>query len=702
MFGWWVNRWSTQKNTAEYFRNNDIYFLYDDIEEYPQWMQWIAEKFGTDTVIPIYSINIESQADLERAGKLHGVHRLWLKDAEDEYDLSAIDGLFELEELEISSSVRSVKPLRRLKNLKKLSIDQSNSADLSSLKYLESLEHLSIGESSFASLEFLRGLSQMRVLRIGCWGVKDISPLQEMKNLNSLTLFGVQADDYQLFSTFISLNELNLVGSNIEDLTPISNLIWLEDVKLNRTKVSDITPLKNLTRINHLDISGTNVDDLSPLKELTGIYSLGVSNTPANDFSVLSHLPGVSRLNIWGEKVTGQIRFTKNSLKYLNIQSAPNVSSVLIEESPQLEDFEVRKTGIQKIEGLENCEILREVELNSSPIESLRLNGQRIYSFNVSDCPLSEVSLANANVYSLALKNTKLKNLEGFKDIKGATELELAGKSFTSLDGVTNRWEVRDLIIRDTNIVSLEPFPELHKLETVELENSPIVDISKMKVAGTAKGLSRCVIKNCPITDIAPLLTPHIKELSLDGTRVASLAPFSKTEPRILKKLSIRNSTFSDLSPLAKNDHVKQNLRWLDLSGTKVMDLGPVAELKSLEGLILNDSEVKDLTPLADSLCTDLELVNCQAADLSPIGQMKNLKHLTIRNCDASDFEFLADLKKLTYLDLSGTTFANGSSLVGLEKLKYLDLSNTRLKNHDQLKGLKSLIMIIKEIEFVI
>ena len=124
------------------------------------------------------------------------------------------------------------------------------------------------------------------------------------------------------------------------------------------------------------------------------------------------------------------------------------------------------------------------------------------------------------------------------------------------------------------------------------------------------------------------------------------------------------------------------------------MDLGPVAELKSLEGLILNDSEVKDLTPLADSLCTDLELVNCQAADLSPIGQMKNLKHLTIRNCDASDFEFLADLKKLTYLDLSGTTFANGSSLVGLEKLKYLDLSNTRLKNHDQLKGLKSLIMI--------
>ena len=79
-----------------------------------------------------------------------------------------------------------------------------------------------------------------------------------------------------------------------------------------------------------------------------------------------------------------------------------------------------------------------------------------------------------------------------------------------------------------------------------------------------------------------------------------------------------------DLSPLKG-----MPLKYLSLWRTAVSDLSPLAEMKSLRELLLDEMPVSDLSPLRGLPLSKLSLRGVRATDLSPIKAMP-LKSLRI------------------------------------------------------------------------
>jgi internalin A len=113
------------------------------------------------------------------------------------------------------------------------------------------------------------------------------------------------------------------------------------------------------------------------------------------------------------------------------------------------------------------------------------------------------------------------------------------------------------------------------------------------------------------------------------------------------------------------------DLQWLNLSGTQVSDLSPLAGLENLQSLVLSGTQVSDLSPLAGlENLQGLYLSGTQVSDLSPLAGLENLQELNLSGTQVSDLSPLAGLENLQWLYLSGTQVSDLSPLAGLPRLQ--------------------------------
>jgi internalin A len=126
------------------------------------------------------------------------------------------------------------------------------------------------------------------------------------------------------------------------------------------------------------------------------------------------------------------------------------------------------------------------------------------------------------------------------------------------------------------------------------------------------------------------------------------------TDPSRLATLTLYDSDFSDLGPLAGLTH----LTTLEvINCTQVRNLGPLAGLLQLTRLTLwHCPQIQDLRPLAElKALTDLSLGYCpQVSDLSPLAGLTQLTRLDLRGngrrIRAGRLRPLAGLPHLTIL----------------------------------------------------
>ena len=81
------------------------------------------------------------------------------------------------------------------------------------------------------------------------------------------------------------------------------------------------------------------------------------------------------------------------------------------------------------------------------------------------------------------------------------------------------------------------------------------------------------------------------------------------------------------------------NLQYLNLAGTQVADLTPLAALTNLERLNLGGTQVAGVTPLAAlTNLQSLYLSSTQVADVAPLAALTNLQTLDLRGTRVTDF----------------------------------------------------------------
>lgn len=131
----------------------------------------------------------------------------------------------------------------------------------------------------------------------------------------------------------------------------------------------------------------------------------------------------------------------------------------------------------------------------------------------------------------------------------------------------------------------------------------------------------------------------------------------AETKLRDISFLVLNEKNIKDLTPLADLDHVQ----WLHLYGNRIEDLAPLKNLKKLKDLVLDNNQVSDVSALK-------ELVTIQ--------------ELYVGRNRITSIEPIAALKKLYILNLSGNQINDVRSLSGLSALMVLDLKNNPISEH--------------------
>ncbi|MEM8939798.1 MAG: leucine-rich repeat domain-containing protein [Bacteroidota bacterium] len=148
------------------------------------------------------------------------------------------------------------------------------------------------------------------------------------------------------------------------------------------------------------------------------------------------------------------------------------------------------------------------------------------------------------------------------------------------------------------------------------------------------------------------------------------------------------NQFLSNISPLT----ALKNLRYINISNTRITDLSPIRYSTSIQTVIANNTPVKDLTPLKyfDAVI-HLELKNSNVQEIGAVKDLVKLEMLDISETSVVDFSPLKPLDQLKSINLSGTAFTQLIFLSSAKNLRSINIARTNVTDLGPLSQLKQL-----------
>lgn len=236
-----------------------------------------------------------------------------------------------------------------------------------------------------------------------------------------------------------------------------------------------------------------------------------------------------------------------------------------------------------------------------------------------------------------------------------------------------------------------------------DLHSLSLPDPAFERVAPLAKldGLRRLELARAAPVDLASLgQLDQLDTLVLPSLR-ADLEPFADhgafaalrrldlsfhASPRLaLGRASGRGARGDEhaLAPLAGREQLLE----LDLGHAGWTELAPLAELRSLERLVLASTDVFDLRPIMSlTALRELDLRGARAlADLSPLTGHAALESLRLAYTRVRDLRPLRVLPRLKMLDIEATPVASIDDLMAMPALERVIISGSAITNIDPL-----------------
>ncbi|PJI86011.1 leucine rich repeat (LRR) protein [Yoonia maricola] len=164
--------------------------------------------------------------------------------------------------------------------------------------------------------------------------------------------------------------------------------------------------------------------------------------------------------------------------------------------------------------------------------------------------------------------------------------------------------------------------------------------------------------------------------------------PPAVAEVEGITSVNLGGSSVMDLTPLAN----LKGLRHLNLSGVPAADFTPLTGLTKLEVLILGDTRIADIGWLEKcKALTTLDLSKTRIADLAPIAACRKLRDLNINATRVSNLAPLAAGSKLRHANLDDTDVGSLAPLAAHTALTDLSASRTPLDDFTPLNALGKL-----------
>ncbi|MCK4654774.1 MAG: leucine-rich repeat domain-containing protein [Candidatus Cloacimonetes bacterium] len=189
------------------------------------------------------------------------------------------------------------------------------------------------------------------------------------------------------------------------------------------------------------------------------------------------------------------------------------------------------------------------------------------------------------------------------------------------------------------------------------------------------------------LTNISILKEVHnLIEFGLDNCLVKSIEPLAGMKK--LSHLYLNDNQIGNIEPLKSLN----KLSHLKLHRNQIKDIGPLKELKSLISLYLGSNNINDISALqALKQLTELSLNDNQISNIESLKSLNKLSHLKLHGNQIKDIRSLKELKSLTSLYLESNNINDISTLQELKQLTELSLSDNQISNITSLQELKKL-----------
>ena len=615
-------------------------------------------------------------------------------------DVTPLTGLTSLNKLDLrQNQIADVEPLAGMTRLNWLGLSSNAISDLTPLAGLTSLTYLALSSNNIADVSPLAGLRSLTVLELG-WNneIADLSPLSGMTSLTTLQLVYSAIEDVSPLSGLTSLTSLRLYGSAIEDLRPLSGLTSLTFLQLGQNQVADVEPLSGLTSLTYLDLGwNREIADVSPLSSLRSLTSLDLAGNAIEDVSPLAGLTSLTSLNLrYNFKVTDASPLSSlTSLRSLNLSANAIEDVSPLAGLKSLTSLHLRHNAITDVSPLSGLTSLRSLDLHNNNVADWGLSGMpSLTDLDVSANAITDVSLFSdlTSLRSLNLRGNYFVNLTPLSGMTSLRALYLGFNrtwDFTPLSRMT--W-LTTLSLKESGISDLRPLSGLTSLAFLDLRVNGISDVSPL-VANDGLGQGDSVRleynrlgSSSRSTHIPALLERGVDvsyteltalpEIRDDGLREAAewaLIYADDDDFALVRGLDASNRGVERLAGLEG----ATKLGYLHLDGNKITDIGPLAELRSLEVLTLAHNMVEDWTPLASmGPVYHLALDGNALHDVPPLPP--GLRYLYMTDNSITDIGSLADFS-LVELQLDGNSITSLAPLAGMNGLRYLHVSDNEV-----------------------
>ncbi|WP_309400243.1 leucine-rich repeat domain-containing protein [Cerasicoccus maritimus] len=553
---------------------------------------------------------------------------------------------------------------------------------------LASVANLDLTDSCITDLSFIQLMPNLQELTISHCPVSDLSALGGLRELTNLEARQLAAPpsgplDASPLAGCRRLYDIELSGNLIADLEPFLSLPTLENLMLEYTFVRDSANFPHFTELRILENRGVNI----------------VSGDELRDWSLLMDLRLACSLAAYAYDPNYPVTFD-NMQGITKFQANALTSISGIEYLSQLEVLDLNENFISDISPLAHLDQLRELYLsgNSSPragfedrqnpiqdlspisnllrLQDLGIIGQlpqelswlsEMPSLRNLDC--SQYGSQSPSWHARLLKHSVQVNFFEEDEIPAAALHPTLNRAFYDSGNDQLDADLNYAHLGERNITSLEGIENFTELKNLYLDGNQIRDISPLE------SLTKLTFLNLGanyVSDLSPLKSFTQLETLDVSENFISKSQQSPNFPIVGQLESYGADVFNDLerescSELFRDPVLRRKYYDSHLSGLEV--------ITNLEEAL----PIRDLTSVEFMLgLTDIKLSNAYVSSIAPIYNLQELDRILLGRYDdpfdtapaLKDIDLLANAKSLRDIKLDQQGI---SSLAAFDQLPFLE-----------------------------
>jgi Leucine-rich repeat (LRR) protein len=350
----------------------------------------------------------------------------------------------------------------------------------------------------------------------------------------------------------------NILGKPEGEITP-EDMAWISYLAVY--DVYDLTGLEWAVNLKYFEMSHTEVTDLSPLSLLGQLNSLRFVDNPDIDWDTLPRL---------------------NSVKTLDLEE---------------ENFE----ELYAIARLKRLDFLRIAGCEFEEVSPL-LSFNRLIELTLIDCAVTDIS-ALGGVKSLKRLSIHESTVPEINLEEGALpkleHLDLYRLPLQDVAFIGRLNRLKSLYLYDLSLDSLPDISNLGKLHLVYVGGMPSADLSSLSQLESIKALW---VNLDGLNDLGALISPALPSLLLitGEDSLSDLTSLEGVENQIHDLQIWGIDDIPGMNDIAGIENLV-SLRRLQIRGTTISDLTPLGSLTQLKKLYLSRNEITDLTPLVEN-----------------------------------------------------------------------------------------------------